>query len=245
MADPFTQIPNELLEALARLRIPGEPRQVLDVILRRIYGFHKKLDAISLSQFCLATGLKRNTVCKAIKKLLFMNLITKKGTTTSTIYAVNKDFETWKPLPKRGLAVSNWVTIITNMGNKHSPKGDIQNIKEKINSKESPSYQKIKTKDISEYFISKVFSVKGMKYSFAGKKDGAILKRFAENPEVDYKELIDFFLTTKKSEEHLSLSACFSTDTINQFKLKKAQYPQKVIQRDMTKIYKEAMNVGD
>lgn len=133
MADPFTQIPNELLEALARIRIPGEPRQVLDVIFRRTYGFHKKVDAISLSQFCLATGLQRNTICKAIKKLLFINLITKKGTTTSTLYAINKNFETWRPLPKRGLPVPKRVTIVTNMGNKRYPKGDIQNIKEKRN----------------------------------------------------------------------------------------------------------------
>jgi phage replication O-like protein O len=139
MANPqveggYTRIANELLEALARIRIPGEAGQVLDVIFRRTYGFGKKIDAISLSQFCLGTGLKQNTICKAIVKLLRLNLITKKGTATSTLYGINKDFETWRPLPKKGQVVPKKVIIIPQKGNKHNPKGDTQKkYKEKRN----------------------------------------------------------------------------------------------------------------
>lgn len=47
MANPqcengFTKIANELMEALAKIRIPGEARQVLDVIFRQTYGWNKK-----------------------------------------------------------------------------------------------------------------------------------------------------------------------------------------------------------
>lgn len=38
----FTQIANELIEQFARIRIPGEAMQVFWVMLRKIYGFHKK-----------------------------------------------------------------------------------------------------------------------------------------------------------------------------------------------------------
>ena len=56
MANPqkengYTAIANEIMEALCRHRIPGEDRQVLDVIFRKTYGFNKIEDYISLSQF--------------------------------------------------------------------------------------------------------------------------------------------------------------------------------------------------
>src|SRR3972149_4849940 len=106
MANPqteqgFTRIANELMEALCRIRISGEARQVLDTIIRKTYGWGKKEDAISLSQFCLATGINKPHVCKAITTLKKMNIITLKGNATANIYAFNKDFDTWKPLPKK------------------------------------------------------------------------------------------------------------------------------------------------
>lgn len=117
----YTSIANELYEAWAKIRIPGEARQVLDVIIRKTYGFHKKEDQISLSQFCLATGLKKPTVCKAIKKLVVINLITKKGNKTGEIYSLNKDFNTWKPLPKK-VTLPKKVITVTQKANKSLPK---------------------------------------------------------------------------------------------------------------------------
>ena len=109
--DGFTRIANELMDALARTRISGEARQVLDAIIRKTYGWQKTSDDISLSQFMLITGLKKPTVCKAIKKLVSMNIIVKKGCAatlftkqgkaiTST-YSVQKNHKFWKPLPKK------------------------------------------------------------------------------------------------------------------------------------------------
>ena len=81
----YTKLANEILEALCHLRINGEARQVLDAILRKTYGWNKKEDAISLSQFVLLTGLKKVTVCKAIYRLISMNLITQKGNDVAKI----------------------------------------------------------------------------------------------------------------------------------------------------------------
>lgn len=97
----YTPIANELLEAFARIRIRGETRQVIDIILRKTYGFRKKADKISLSQFVLGTGLKKPTVCKALKNALKMNIITQKDNGNSKEYSIYKDFECWKPLPKK------------------------------------------------------------------------------------------------------------------------------------------------
>lgn len=97
----YTQIANELLEAIARVRIPGETRQIYDTIIRKTYGFHKKADMISLSQFVLATGINRQNVIRAIKQLLTMNLIIKDDTGITCKYSINKDFISWRPLSKK------------------------------------------------------------------------------------------------------------------------------------------------
>lgn len=117
----FTRIANEIVEALARTRISGEARQVVDVILRKTYGFQKTEDQISLSQFVLSTSIKRPNVCRALNKLLSMNLIIKKDNGKIPTYRFNKDFDTWKPLSKK-------ITII---------KKDNESLSKKIHTKET------------------------------------------------------------------------------------------------------------
>ena len=131
MANPqkengYTPIANEILEALARIRISGESRQVLDVIIRKTYGFNKPDDPISLSQFCLNTGLHKSAVCKALLKLKEMNLITKKVTSIASLYRFNKDFDTWRPLPKRRHQSPKGKSASHQKVNNRNQKGDIQ-----------------------------------------------------------------------------------------------------------------------
>jgi phage replication O-like protein O len=99
--DGFTRIANEIMEALARIRIPGEARQPLDFVLRKTYGFGKKEDKIALSQIVLGTGLKKPNVCRAIGKLLEMNLVIVKDNGNVKIYRFQKDYSKWKPLSKK------------------------------------------------------------------------------------------------------------------------------------------------
>lgn len=117
----FTQIANELIEQFARIRIPGEAMQVFWVMLRKIYGFHKKSDPIALSQIVAATGLSKIAVCKAVKKLIELNLITKKGNKIAAEYAINKHFDTWNPLPKK-VTLPKKVICVTKKGNLPLPK---------------------------------------------------------------------------------------------------------------------------
>ena len=113
----YTRIANEIMEALAKIRIPGEPRQILDAIIRKTYGWDKMKDKISLSQFVKATGLKKVTICKGISKLLQMNIITKKvipitqyGNNDAVTCGTQKDYSKRSPLP-------NMVMPITQYGN--------------------------------------------------------------------------------------------------------------------------------
>jgi len=96
----YTAIANEIMEALIRYRIPGEQRQCLDFILRKTYGFNKKSDMISNSQFVTATGMKKTAVCRAIKGLILKGVI-KKDNNYIPSYQFNKNYHSWKLLPKK------------------------------------------------------------------------------------------------------------------------------------------------
>lgn len=98
----YVRIADELLEALMKIRISGEARQVFDAIMRKTYGWQKKWDTISLSQFEEMTGISRSHIIRARKKLLDMNLIiAKKGNDSNVSYSIQKNYKEWKPLPKK------------------------------------------------------------------------------------------------------------------------------------------------
>ena len=65
----FTKIANELLEALAKVKIGYGNRQILDVIIRKTYGFNKKKDKISIGKFQEATGLSRRMTIYCLQSL--------------------------------------------------------------------------------------------------------------------------------------------------------------------------------
>lgn len=93
----------EIVEKFCSYRISGEEWLVLWAILRKTYGWHKKEDRISLSQFAVLTGLKRQTVLRAILKLSSKKMIgvIKNDDSGINIYSFNKDFDKWAPLSKK------------------------------------------------------------------------------------------------------------------------------------------------
>jgi phage replication O-like protein O len=136
---------NEIVDALAKIRLSGEEMQVLWVIFRKTYGWHKKQDAISLSQFSEMTGLSRQHVLRAIKKLLpkMVIVVSKNGNSQIHTYEFNKDFEQWKVLPKK-------VTVSKN-GNKVLPKMVRQVLPKKVHTKETITKETIQKKHYGEF----------------------------------------------------------------------------------------------
>jgi len=94
----FVRIANEIFEAWARINLPGEAEQILKVIIRKTYGFNKKSDSISYSQFVAATGLKRRSVRRAVSQLVKMNIITRRLTapTATATFCFVKSYKDWK-----------------------------------------------------------------------------------------------------------------------------------------------------
>jgi len=87
-----TQIANEILEHLMRMYLPPNQWQVLLCIIRKTYGFHKKVDWIANSQIIEATGLVKSTVSRALKALEQQKLITR----NKKSIGFQKDWEKWQ-----------------------------------------------------------------------------------------------------------------------------------------------------
>jgi phage replication O-like protein O len=113
--DGHVDIANEIVEALARVNLSGREMRCLWVILRKTYGWHKKSDLISLSQFSEMTGLPRQVVCKVLKQLLSKRLIgvDKKDNSQINSYSFIKDFEQWEYCcRKRQLLSKKTITVV-------------------------------------------------------------------------------------------------------------------------------------
>jgi len=100
LEDGYTRIANEIMDALIACRIPGEERQCLDFIIRKTYGYNKKEDIISNSQFVAATGMKKGNVSRAVKNLISKNIVIKSDNKYVPTYRFNKNYKTWKVLSK-------------------------------------------------------------------------------------------------------------------------------------------------
>lgn len=206
--DGYTAIANEIMEALAKIRIAGEARQMLDVIIRKTYGFNKKEDKISTSQFMELTGLTHIAIHKGRRKLLQLNLITlsKKGYSQILTYSFQKDYHKWIPYPKKDTVSKKGTNPIQKR---------IRSVSQKVTHKRQYTKDNI-TKDIEAsppsaqtYFYSIYEQKTGHKYIADFGKDGAIFKNLLKIiPEDELKTLIDRFFETT---DDFILKAGFTT----------------------------------
>lgn len=166
----FARISNDILDAFARTRIPGEARQVLDLIIRQTYGYSKKWDELARSQMILRTGLSRRSVDRAIQTLLDMNLV-KKASGKIDKFKLNKDFDTWKTRAKKQQRPHFGATPAAKTQQRSAAK--TQQTKER----------KKTTKDImpegraKEIFCEEYLKYRKVKYDFEGVKDAMHIKR--------------------------------------------------------------------
>ena len=73
--DGYTRIVNPILENLVKSGLNGSELAIVLHIIRKTYGFQKKQDEISISQFLKAIPITRQTLCTSIKNLKLMNII--------------------------------------------------------------------------------------------------------------------------------------------------------------------------
>ncbi len=93
----YTKISNELIDQFCKYRLSGEEWLILWVIIRKTYGFKKLMDSISLTQFSQITGMKKQSVHRALKSLSAKMLIAVSKIADRKIinYGLQKNYEKW------------------------------------------------------------------------------------------------------------------------------------------------------
>ena len=71
---------------------------MVDFIVRKTYGWHKQTDAIPLSQFCLATCIKKTSIIRAIHKAENHGIVYR---LVNGHYGLHRDFTSWKPFTRK------------------------------------------------------------------------------------------------------------------------------------------------
>ena len=94
----FVKIHPAILELLATRQLRGREFRCLLFLFRKTYGFQKKEDKISLSQWEEGTGIPRTRVGAVLDNLVAQNIIYRidNGAKRPSCWGFNKHFETWQ-----------------------------------------------------------------------------------------------------------------------------------------------------
>ena len=118
-ADNFTKIPNDLLNALCRINIPGEARRVFDCIVRKTLGWNRKDARITLGDFEAMTGIKKPNIKRAISRLTSINvvIVIRRDNEITPKYCINTDYSKWLGVIHADNALSDLITNVIHADN--------------------------------------------------------------------------------------------------------------------------------
>ena len=100
-------IANEIAGALMGTNLTAYQGRVLWAIWRKTYGWHKREDWISNSQFVEMTGLRKQHVYRTLKELEQRNIVTRSGNKI----AFNRNYREWEELPKEVTVTSSGYSV--------------------------------------------------------------------------------------------------------------------------------------
>lgn len=96
LEDGYTAIANELLEAMARVKLSPTQYRILFVVWRYTYGFRRKSHYLSLSFLATATGCDRRSLQRDLKRLIDWNILVEfSSKSQSRKVGFNKRFNQW------------------------------------------------------------------------------------------------------------------------------------------------------
>lgn len=102
MANPqkengYTAIANEVLEQLVKIPLLGSEFSLILFVIRKTWGWGKKEDFISLTQFQKGLSLSRPTITKTIKNMVTRKLLVKgySPDRQKIAYKFNKYYNQW------------------------------------------------------------------------------------------------------------------------------------------------------
>ena len=163
-------IANEIAEALARINLFAYESRILWVIWRQTYGWHKKLDRISVTQFQKKTGLDRRNLARTLDRLVNRKIVVKIDNTFITTYGFQKDYSKWKTVVSTAGGLSKQTTRSVVNLDTHKRK----TTKEKTLSVKKATDPRIK--EFLKYWGEAFLQETGHPYVFSFGKDGQLAK---------------------------------------------------------------------
>jgi phage replication O-like protein O len=95
----WSRIHNRIWELLAQANLTSREFRCLMFLFRQTYGYQKKADAISLSQWADGTGMQKHHVMSALGKLeerrIIVRIAGSQGRGKTAVYGFNKYHEQW------------------------------------------------------------------------------------------------------------------------------------------------------
>jgi len=98
LEEGYVKLANTLLDSLLMADITLHQQKVMLAIIRKTYGFNKKVDRITNAQIAKITGLPETRVCTAKNQLLARKFLLMDG----NCIGVNKIVSEWQHFPETG-----------------------------------------------------------------------------------------------------------------------------------------------
>ena len=152
----YVKIPNEILDVFAKTKLSNYELRCLWLVLRKTIGWNKPSDYISNSQFVKETGIKKYHIWRTRKRLIWRNIVTKRGNKLS----INLNYGEWRELPKgatitkSGIKVANLGKKVANRGGhkEHSTNNTIQRKDNPLSYKERINLYERGSRDYKPFF---------------------------------------------------------------------------------------------
>ncbi|BCE02940.1 replication protein [Marinicellulosiphila megalodicopiae] len=93
----FLRLANQLLEQLAKTKLNGYERRIIDAVMLKTFRFHQKTDWISDSQLSEITNIARSHVCRSRLELIKRKILLKDGKKIGINPVISEWKETEKP----------------------------------------------------------------------------------------------------------------------------------------------------
>lgn len=191
----YTPIANEILEKLIASNLNGTEIAVVLFILRKTYGYAKKQDEISISQFLSAIPVTKTSLCSALRNLQLVKIIklVKKGNSlkSSNLWAFNKDYDTWQLVKKSKLVKKSLKQLV-----KKTLHTKEIITKEIVGSSKDDEIKK-DSKAIIDYWFESWVKVYGYKPTVAGAKFMAVAKPIIKTHGLEVaKKVCDVYFNT-------------------------------------------------
>jgi len=197
-------IAHGIAEALAQVNLSPYESRVLWAIFRKTYGWHKKKDAISLSQFQKITGIDRNNIRRTLKGLMEKEIISQNGQKGNiNLWGFQKDYKQWKGVSQERVYKDPLST--DPIGSPKTPSGG---------SPETPisGSPKTPTKEKKETIQKKL--------PYRGKKNTPPeIKEFSELAKAKTEEILKVKLTIVEYKENALIGRLIKNLGINRLKL--------------------------